>query len=398
MFFSGVAEGQPDAVFGMAGAFKADVRPEKVDLMVGIYKDENLRAELFPSVKKAKIEILSQDLLADYLPIDGMPELYELLGALVFGEGAWKEAHSRIYASHTVGGTGALRVGAEFLAQEVTKTIYIPDPTWPNHRQIFERAGCRVETYPYYSRQKRAFDCDAMCQKLKTLPEKTAVILHAACHNPSGCDPTIEEWKRISKVFKEKHLLPFFDFAYQGLGEGLEKDPEAVRLFLREGHEMLIAYSCSKNFCLYCQRVGALFVVDENAAVKHRVGSQVKRIIRALYSNPPAHGAKIVVDILKSKVLRKEWETELEAMRRRIVMIREDLIDRLMRGAKKTDFSYMRGHEGLFMYVDFSKSQVQRMIEKYAIYLLDSGRINVAGLTKNNIEYVVDAILAVSET
>ena len=398
MFFSEVSEGQPDAVFGLAGAFRADVRPHKVDLMVGIYKDEKLRTTLLPSVAKTKEAILKQDLLADYLPIDGMAELCDELGKLLFGGHAWNEAHGRIYAAQTAGGTAALRVAAEFLAQEVTKTIYVPDPTWPNHRQVFERAGCRVETYPYYNRGKRGFDCNAMCQKLKDLPEKTAVVLHAACHNPTGRDPTVEEWGRISQVMREKKLLPFFDCAYQGLGEGLEKDADAVRLFMRLGHEMIVAYSCSKNFSLYCQRVGALFVVDENAAVKLRIGSQVKRIIRALYSNPPAHGAKIVVEILKSGGLRKDWEGELEGVRRRIVSIREDLIDRLAKGAKRTDFSYLRNHEGLFMFVDLTKSQVQRLINEFAVYLLDSGRISVAGLTRDNIDYVVGSLLRVIES
>jgi aspartate/tyrosine/aromatic aminotransferase len=397
MFFSGVLEGQPDAVFGLAGAFKADVRPEKVDLMVGIYKDANLCAALPSSVVKAKQEILSRDLQADYLPLDGLAEFHDLVGRLVFSDVVWEEAKGKIYAAQTAGGTAALRVGGEFLAQEVGKTIYIPDPTWPNHRQIFERAGLRVETYPYYSRQKKAFDCEAMCQKLSALPEKTIVVLHAACHNPSGCDPTLEEWKRISAIMKEKKLLPFFDSAYQGLGDGLQRDASALRYFMKEGHEMLIAYSCSKNFGLYCQRVGALFVVNENSAVKIRVGSQIKRIIRALYSNPPSHGAKIVIDILTQKPLREEWEGELEGMRKRIVATREELVRKLSARGQKTDFSYLHKREGLFMYIDLSKTQVQRLIDEFAVYLLDSGRISVAGLAEKNIDYVVDSIIRVVE-
>jgi aspartate/tyrosine/aromatic aminotransferase len=398
MFFNAVPEGQPDAVFGLTAAFKADARPQKVDLMVGVYKDENLQSGLFPSVRKAKEEVLKDDLLADYLPMDGLPALYEELGGLIFGEAEWKRAHGRIYAAQTVGGTGALRVGAEFLAQEVAKTIYIPDPTWPNHRQIFERAGFHTETYPYYSRQHKKFDCEAACRKLETLPEKTVVVLHATCHNPTGCDPTPEEWKRLSDLFKRKRLFPFFDFAYQGLGEGLERDAAAVRLFMSQGHEMLIAYSCSKNFSLYCQRVGALFVAGGNAAVKLRIGSQIKRIIRSLYSNPPAHGARIVADILSRAELRKAWEGELEAARRRIVSIREDFVRRLIGSGEKNDFRYLLGRQGLFMYVDLTQSHVRRLIDEYAVYLLDNGRISVAGLTKKNIEYVTGAILAVSET
>lgn len=397
MFFSEVLEGQPDAVFGLTGAFKADVRPQKVNLLVGIYKDENFRTELLPSVKVAKEKIHSQDLVADYLPMDGFFELLERLGELVFGKASWKEAHGRIYGAHTVGGTGALRIGAEFLAQEVTRVICVPDPTWPNHRSIFERAGCRVETYPYYNRQKHRFDCEAMCRALQKFPPKTAILLHATCHNPTGCDPTKEEWKKISHVMRENKLLPFFDFAYQGLGEGLEKDCEAVRFFVEEGHEMLIAYSCAKNFSLYCQRVGALFIVDENAAVKLRVGSQVKRIIRALYSNPPAHGARIVAHLLGDSDLTKQWEKEVGGMLLRIKNTRDTLVKQLSLKAKKTDFSYLQAHKGMFSFIDLNKSQVQQLIDQFAVYLLDNGRMNVAGLTQKNIDHVVNSLLAVCE-
>ncbi len=397
MFFHEVNEGQPDAIFGLLGAFTADVRPRKVNLLVGIYKDENLKSELLPSVRKAKDQIIAQDLLADFLPIDGLAEYLELLGPLIFGDAVWKESHGRIYAAHTVGGTSALRIGAEFLAQEVMKTIYIPNQTWPNHRSIFERAGCKVESYPYYSREKRGFDFEAMVQALKKLPEKTAVVLHASCHNPSGCDPSDSEWKEISRTMREKKLLPFFDFAYQGLGDVPEKDASSVRIFMEDGHEMLIAYSCSKNFSMYCQRVGALYIVDENAAVKLRVGSQVKRIIRALYSNPPAHGARIVARILQDADLKRQWIKDLEAMRHRLTLARESLVQRLMAKAKTIDFSYLRHHKGMFSFIDMDKGQVQKMIDQYAIYILDNGRINVAGLTSKNIDYVVDGLISVCE-
>lgn len=392
MFFHNVNEAQPDAVFGLLGTFAADVRAQKVDLMVGIYKNEHLKAELLPSVRRAKEQIMGQDLLADYLPMDGLRELVELLGPLVFGEGAWREAHGRIYGAHTVGGTGALRAGAEFLAQEVTKSIYVSNQTWPNHHAVFERAGCRVEQYPYYSREKRGFDFDAMAEVLEKLPPKTAVLLHACCHNPTGCDPTVQEWKEISLIMKEKKLLPFFDFAYQGLAEGLDEDAEAVRIFMRDGHEMLIAYSCAKNFSMYCQRVGALFVVDENAAVKLRVGSQVKRIVRALYSNPPAHGARVVVEVLKQEDLRRVWHKDLEAMRHRLKSMRMALVQRLSRGG---NFDYLSGCKGMFSFMDLSQGQVQKLIDEFAVYLLANGRISIPGLNAKNIDYVVNSILSV---
>ncbi len=398
MFFSEVLEGQPDAIFGLTGAFQADVRPQKVNLTVGIYKDENLQSKLLPSVKKAEEQILEDDLLADYLPIDGFAPYLELLGPNILGEKIWKEAHSRIYGAHTTGGTGALRIAGEFLAQEVTKIVSIPNPTWPNHRAIFERAGCKVETYPYYNREKRIFDFSGMCKGLESLPEKSAVILHPCCHNPTGLDPTLEQWKELSALMKKRKLLPFFDFAYQGLGDSIEKDAAAIQLFAKEGHEMLIAYSCSKNFSLYCQRVGALYVVDENSAVKLRVGSQIKRIIRALYSNPPEYGAHVVTHILKHEELKKQWREDLEGMRLRLKSMRDLLIQRLKAKAKKIDFSYLKAHKGMFSFVDLNKSQVQKLINDYAIYLPDNGRINVAGLSLRNIDYIVDSLIAVCES
>lgn len=395
MFFHEVNEAPPDPIFGLGNAFKADVRKEKINLVVGIYKDDQLRSDLLNSVREAKGDILSRDLMADYLPIDGMSELVQALGPLVFGDGVWKENHGRIYAAHTTGGTGALRIGAEFLVQEVSKSFYVSNHTWPNHRSVLERAGGQCQNYPYYNREKKGFDFEAMIAFLRTLQPKSIVILHACCHNPTGCDPTAEEWRAISKVMKEKKLFPFFDFAYQGLGESLEKDAQSIQIFTQDGHEIAIAYSCSKNFSMYCQRVGALFIVDENAAVKLRIGSQVKRIIRALYSNPPAHGAWIVAEVLKRDDLRKLWLKDLEGIRQRIHLTRETLIQRLMSKAKGIDFSYLKTHKGMFSFIDMDKAQVQRMIDEFAIYLTDNGRISIPGLTTKNIDYVVNGLIAV---
>lgn len=390
MFFHEVSEAPPDPVFGLLGAFAADPRKEKVNLLVGIYRDNDLKAELLSSVRKAKEEILGQDLMADYLPIDGLSELVELLGSLVFGETGWKSSHGRIYGAHTTGGTGALRAGAELIAQEVSKTICISNHTWPTHRLILERAGFKVEHYPYYSREKKGVDLEAMTDFLSRCRPKTTVLLHACCHNPTGADPTTEEWKEISRVMRAKQLFPFFDFAYQGLGDGIEKDAEAIRIFMQDGHEMAIAYSCSKNFSMYCQRVGALFIVDEQPAIKLRVGSQVKRIIRAMYSNPPAHGARIVAEVLKRQDLRQLWHADLEAVRKRLNQTRDTL-------AKRLHFDHLRKHKGMFSFIDLDKTQVQKMIDQFAIYLTDNGRISIAGLTTKNMDYVVTSLLSVCE-
>jgi aspartate/tyrosine/aromatic aminotransferase len=392
MFFQNVLDAPPDPIFGLSEAFKADPRKEKINLVVGIYKDDQMKAELFPVVRKAKNDILNLDILADYLPIDGSAEFLQALGPLVFGESLWKDQHAQIYAAQTVGGTGALRIGAEFINQEISKSFFVSNHTWPNHRSILERAGCKHENYPYYNRAKKGFDFEAMLAFLKTLPPKSVVVLHACCHNPTGSDPTIEEWRLIAKAMKEHQLFPFFDFAYQGLGMGLEKDAEAVRLFAKEGLEILIAYSCSKNFSMYCQRVGALFIVTKTPVEKERIKNQIRRIIRALYSNPPAHGAQIVLEILKKEEHKKLWTQDLGTIRTRIQKMREMLIQKLFQKAGDVDWSYLKEHKGMFSFIDMDKAQVQRMIKEFAIYMTDNGRISIPGLTTQNIDSVVNAL------
>jgi aromatic-amino-acid transaminase len=386
--FDQVAEGAPDPIFGLVGTFLADKRAEKINLMVGTYHDEQLRKELMPVVRKAKEAIASKDLLADYLPIDGLKSLPELLGGVLFGEKGWKESREWIYGAQGVGGTGALRAGAEFLAQHLSKVVAVPDPTWANHKAIFERAGFVVKSIPYYNRSEHRFDRGQYIEGLKKLEKKTVVLLHACCHNPTGSDPTEADWREISTVCKERELIPFFDMAYQGFGKGVEEDAYAVRLFLERGHEMLVAYSCSKNFSLYCQRVGALFAVCKNEAVKERVGSQIRRAIRAMVSNPPAHGAKIVEEVLTHH--KAEWVQELNQMRKRIESSRHALAQKLSK-----HFQFILSHQGMFSYLDLTKTQVQTLIDKDAIYTLDSGRINVAGLTSGNIARVTDCITEV---
>lgn len=398
MFFQEVPEGPPDPVFGLSGAFQADTRPRKVSLLVGIYRDEQLAAPQLPSIIKAKNQIQSDDLLADYLPIDGYPPFYNAVGALAFGQVLWDETKERIYAAQGVGGTGALRVGAEFLAQEVSRGFSISHLTWPNHRQIFERAGCRVDTHPYYDKQMGSLDFKAWCGALEKLPAKSVVVLHACCHNPTGCDPTAEQWEEISSLMLEKKLFPFFDFAYQGFGDGLENDNLAIQIFLKAGHEMLVAYSCSKNFSLYCQRVGALFAVTKSGADKGRVGSQIKRIIRALYSNPPAHGAKMVAHILNHEELCQQWRAEVDGMRRRLLLMREGVVQRLIEGSQGGDYRFLRKQKGMFGCLNLSVEQVHQLKEKFAVYLLDNGRFSLAGLNHKNVDTVVRAILSVCES
>lgn len=397
MYFDRVSEGAPDPIFGMLSSFEADPRPHKISLMVGIFKDDHLKSELLPVVRLAKTKILNTDEMADYLPIDGLAEFSQSVGSLLFGQKNWQEGQGRIYVMQAPGGTGALRVGAEFLAREVGKKVYLPHPSWGNHKNIYEQAGFAVESVPYYNKQIHRFDAEAYLQALDTLPPQSVVVFHAACHNPTGSDPTLEEWKQIIEICKRRSLIPFLDAAYQGFGDGIEEDATAVRLFFESGLDFLVAYSCSKNFSLYCQRVGALFVVCSNPAVKSRVGSQIKRIVRSCYSNPPAHGANIVLHILKTPALEWEWRKQVDQMRRRISLAREALLQRLQAKAKKVDFSFIKQHKGMFSYLDLTKAQTQQLIDQYAIYTLDSGRLNVAGITFANVDVIANSILAVCE-
>ena len=389
MFFQAVPEAPPDAVFGLMGTFKADPRPQKVNLLAGVYKNERLETVLLPSVQKA-IEQKYRTLPADYLPIDGIQEFVDALGPVIFG----KHWSSKIYGAHAVAGTGALRLGVEFIAREVSKTIYIPQPSWPIHRLVFERAGCRVETYPYYNPAKHGYDHALFMDFLGSLAPKSVVVLHAACHNPTGSDPTADEWAEIAGRMLERGLLPFFDFAYQGLGDGLEEDAAALRHFASSGMEFLVAYSCSKNFSLYAQRVGALYVVSENGAEKSKIASQIKQIIRSLYSSPPAFGAVMVAHILNGP-LRGEWEKELTAMRHRLQTVRSAFVHQLMDQTQKSDFRPLLKHRGMFSFIDLEKPQVRQLIDRFGIYMLDNGRINIAGLNDHNLDYVVKSLISV---
>lgn len=397
MFFDEIKEAPRDAVFGLIGAYNQDQRIQKVNLLVGIYKNRQLQNELMASVKEARRQDKPDAFYADYLPMDGYPELIEMLGPMIFGDSFWKDGRERIYGAQTIGGTGALRVGAELLAQEVGKVIFVPEPTWPNHPAIFNRAQFQVETYPYYNHQLHGFDFDALVLFLQKAPKRSIILLHAACHNPTGCDPSLKEWRQIARIMKERQLLPFFDFAYQGLGDGLQGDAAAVRLFAEEGLEFLVAYSCSKNFSMYCQRVGALFVVSSDAKFKAKIASQTKRIIRTLYSNPPAPGALIVAHILGSE-LRSQWQKELGQMHERLVSTRKEFAERLIAKDPSGNYQALLQHKGMFSFIDLNREQVQKLIDQYAIYMLDNGRINVAGLNAKNIDYVVDGILAVNRT
>jgi len=396
MFFGNIPEEKRDSIFGTLDAFTRDTRPSKINLVVGAYFNEDFEVEELSSVNKAQHRLSKQDLSVDYLPLDGAEAFCESLGRLAFGETLWKDYSSCTYKAQALGGTGALRLGSEFLSKLVTQEIYIPNPTWANHRPVFMKGGLKVGTYPYYDPKTRSMDCDAMCHALMELPHRSAVLLHASCHNPSGRDPTHPQWKQIFSCMQKRELIPFFDCPYQGFGEGIDLDMYAPRLWMQYGGEMVVAYSCSKNFTLYNERVGALFVVTQTPAAKSRVESQVRQLIRAMYSNPPATGERIVTEVLRDPKLFQEWQEGVDRMRNRLLSMRAQCIDGLVQYSKKTDFRYLYGQLGFFLATELTKEHVDLLVKDHAIYMLESGRLNVAGLSPKNIETVIHAILRVT--
>jgi aspartate/tyrosine/aromatic aminotransferase len=395
LFFHNITPAVLDPIFGLTVLFDADKRPDKINLGVGQYRNDQLVTPVLESVKLAETFLLREEKSKEYLPIAGDSAYLNKVGALVFGDFFWAAEGKRVSGVQTLGGTGALRIGGDFLKQEVGERIVISDPTWPNHRGIFTRCGMVVDAYPYYDIRAQTLEFDRMVQYLKDLTPGTAVILHACCHNPTGADLSMDQWKVLLKVFKEHGLLPFFDFAYQGFGISIEEDAKVIRLFAAEGMEMLVACSHSKNFGLYSERIGALYVVSESQKIAEVVQSKLKIIVRTNYSNPPRHGAAIVAHILSTPVLKKMWEKEVEGMRSRIEKMRRLLVEALTSRSLKRNYLYLADRVGMFCFSGLKKDEVERLQKEFAIYMPLDGRINIAGLSDENLPIVVDAITEV---
>lgn len=396
-FFDHIPLSAPDPIFGLIAAFETDPRPTKVNLSIGVYKTADLRTPVMKAVKRAEERLFRSETNKEYLPIDGDKQYIEQTGQLLFGEELWSASRARIYGAQTVGGTGALRVCGDFLRGEFGDTIHLSDPTWPNHKGVFSRAGFKVAFYPYYNRVKHRLDFEHFYTHLSQLPEKSIILLHACCHNPTGADLTLEQWKALSDLCLEKRFLPFFDCAYQGFGKCLQEDVAGVRLFLKAGHEMLVAYSYAKNFSLYAERAGALFVVARESS-REGVTGRIKSLIRTNYSNPPLHGARIVAEVLKTPELRREWDEELREMRERINAMRRAFVLELCSKSGKEEFAFFSHHVGLFSLCGLDRPKIERLIREYGIYMTGDGRINIAGLTPDRLDYVVRAILSVSHS
>ena len=392
MMFEKLEMAPADPILGLTEAFNNDPNPAKVNLGVGVYKDETGVTPVMNSVRRAERMLLETETTKSYLPIPGAPAYGEVVRSFLFGtDDAYPAA-----TAHTPGGTGALRVAGQFLKKiNPDATVWVSDPTWPNHNGIFGDAGFTVEKYTYYNAQARTLDFDGMLASMKTMAAGDIILLHACCHNPSGIDPTVEQWEQIAQVVNEQKLLPLMDFAYQGLGRGLDEDAEGLRIVAAAVEEMVICSSFSKNFGLYKERVGAITLKGGSTEVINAVFSNLKTIIRRLYSNPPAHGGAIVTTIMNDTSLRAEWENEVAQIRRRIAEMRQLFVATLKAKGVQQDFSFLTSQYGMFSFSGLNPEQVKTLREKNSTYIVGSGRINVAGMTKANMDPLCTAVAEV---
>ncbi len=380
-----------DPILGVTEAFVADPNPKKVNLGVGVYTDDNGKIPLLECVRHAESERLKSTPHRGYLPIDGLAAYDLAVQRLVFGKDS-----KEIVTVQALGGTGGLKIGADFLKQlNPAAQVWISDPSWENHRQLFEAAGFTVKAYPYYDAKTHGLDFAGMERALKGLPAGSIVVLHTCCHNPTGVDLGRSEWQTVLDIVRSRGLIPFLDLAYQGFAEGLEEDAYPARLFAEAMTPVFLSSSFSKSVSLYGERAGALSVVTASADEAKRVLSNLKRIVRTNYSNPPSHGGQIVATILGTPQLRALWEREVGQMRERIKVMRKALVDGIHKRVPGSDFSFVLKQRGMFSYSGLTKEQVGRLRQDNSIYTIDTGRICVAALTTKNVDYVADAIAKV---
>ncbi len=394
--FSAVELAPRDPILGLNEAFNADTRTNKVNLGVGVYCNEEGKIPLLRAVIEAEATRVAQHAARGYLPIDGIAAYDQAVQKLLLGNDSPLIDSGRVITVQAVGGTGALKIGADFIKQiSPNAVVAISDPSWENHRALFETAGFAVQNYRYYDATSHDVNRSGMLEDLNALPAGSIVVLHACCHNPTGVDLTADDWQNVLEVVKAKGLIPFLDMAYQGFGDGIEEDAAAVRLFAESGLTCFVSSSFSKSFSLYGERVGALSIITESKEEGTRVLSQVKRVIRTNYSNPPTHGASIVAAVLNSPTLRAQWEAELAEMRLRIREMRLQMVERLAQQGAQQDFSFVARQRGMFSYSGLNAQQAQRLRSEFGIYALDTGRICVAALNHNNLDAVTQAIVKV---
>lgn len=395
--FENVALAPPDPILGITEAFNRDERTTKINLSVGVFKDASGQTPVLPSVKEAEKRLLAAEKTKGYKPIDGDPVYGRAVRELLFGKDSpLVAAGGRTATCHTPGGTGGLRLAADFLATKAgARRIWMSDPTWENHHAIFRAAGFEVEKYGYYSAATHGLDFVGLKQSLDQVKPGDVVLLHACCHNPTGVDPTSAQWREIADLLSTKGALPLVDFAYQGFGIGLEEDAESVRILEQRFDELLVCSSFSKNFGLYNERTGALTLKATTSEACAASLSQLKICARVNYSNPPAHGGAIVAAILTDADLRKQWENEVNDMRARIQSMRDAFVSGLAQAGTEQDFSFISWQKGMFSFSGLSKEQVERLKTEFGVYIVGSGRLNVAGMTESNMAALCKAVASV---
>lgn len=399
--FEAVSPAPPDAIFGLNEAMRRDPRPDKINLGVGVYKDEAGRTPILNVVKQAEERLLGSEKSKSYLPIDGHPRYAELVRELVFGPGHPALKDDRVATVHTPGGTGALRVSAELVrsvAGSRTPMVWLSSPSWANHPKIFAAAGLETRAYAYYDAEGRALNLDGMLADLEQMQAGDLVVLHGCCHNPTGVDPDAAAWERVTEVVARRGAVPLVDFAYHGFSAGLDEDAAAVRAMAAQVQEMLVCTSFSKNFGLYSERVGAVHLLTGSASQTSALLSRAKSCVRTNYSNPPLHGAAVVATVLDDGDLTAAWHDELADMRRRIHDMRGALAAGLdSRGVHLSDAGngFITRQNGMFSFAGLSPEEVERLQTEHAVYILGSGRINVAGITPSNIDRLCDAVAEV---
>lgn len=394
--FSAVEMAPRDPILGLNEAFNADPRSSKVNLGVGVYFTDEGRIPLLRAVAAAEQARIQAHAPRGYLPIEGIASYDSAVQKLLFGQDAALLQAGRVITTQSLGGTGALKIGADFLKRLLPEAcVAISNPSWENHRALFESAGFPVHNYRYYDAASQGVDRQGMLDDLRALPARSIVVLHACCHNPTGVDLELDDWKAVLEVLREREHVPFLDIAYQGFGDGIDEDAFAVRLFAESGLNFLVSSSFSKSFSLYGERVGALSIVTDSQEESTRVLSQVKRVIRTNYSNPPTHGATVVGNVLNSTELRAMWEQELAEMRERIRDMRTTMVEQLASLGAKRDFTFVARQRGMFSYSGLTPEQVERLKSEFGIYAVGTGRICVAALNSGNIRAVTEAIVKV---
>ncbi len=386
-----------DPIMGITELYNKDTSPTKINLSMGVFKDEQGNTPLLDCVKEAEAKIYATEDTKAYSAIEGFSSFNDAVLPLIFGADHEAVTSGRSATIHTPGGSGALRIVGDFLTKlSPSKTIWVSDPTWANHINIFETAGLKVKRYPYFDKTTNGLAFDAMMAALADVPAGDAVLFHGCCHNPTGVDPSNEQWQRISDLVHSNELMPVLDFAYQGFAKGIREDGEGPLKLVQPGKEILICGSFSKNFALYNERTGSLTAVAADAAAIDIATSQIKSVIRAIYSSPPAHGGIIVSTILNDPKLRTQWEGELEQMRDRIQDMRQLLADTLTAKGVPGDHSFITSQRGMFSFSGLRPEQVEKLKNEHAVYIVGNGRINVAAITPDNCDALCEAIAAVS--